>query len=175
MTHFFNGEITVDRVVSLILAIDSDESDTIDLYYSSEFGGDLNATEVLIDYVTNSVKDITLIGHGGLVSAGLDLFLRAICKKRLLPDAYGMVHMADIDVSLKGVTSKDAREMYLITDTKEYNKKWVKEREKFFTRKECSALRHGNDIYLNHNRLEEYVKSFSMVMTEDEETHKGIS
>lgn len=174
MTHFLNGEITTESVINLIIAIDADEAQEIDLYYSSEIGGELSAAEVLIDYLGNSIKDITLIGHWGLVSAGLDIFLRAVCGKRLLPDAYGMVHIADIDLSMKSLASKEPRELYLISDTKEYNKKWLQERKDFFTRKEWSALKHGKDLFLNHNRLEEYVKAFAIVMqeeTEKEETN----
>jgi len=165
MTHFFNGQIIQDNIVNLIIALDADEAQDVDLYFSST-GGELDVAEVLIDYLSNTVKDITLIGHWGIESAALDIYLRSVCKKRLLPDAYGLVHLADQDVSLMSVSRKDPKEMFLKRDVNSYNTKWLQDRRGFFTKKELYNIKHGKDVYLEHERLEEYVKAFGYELVE---------
>jgi len=174
MTHFFHGEITQDSVINLVIAIDSDEAQDVDLYFSSS-GGDLNMAEVLIDYFSNSIKNITLIGHWSIESAALEVFIRSICKKRLLPDAFGMVHLADRSLSLKSLTKKDPDEMFLVKDVEIYNRRWLQDRKGFFTRQEMSNIKKGIDVYLEHDRLEDYIKRFGYELLEDEEPHPPLS
>lgn len=175
MTQFFNGEINTDSVVGLILALESDEAQQIDLYFSSENGGCLPDAEVLIDYLSTSIKDITLIGHWCLVSAALAVYLRAVCKKRLLPDTYGMVHIADIDVSTKSIKNKDPWQTHLVSDVEAHNKTWLKERSDFFTRKEMVYLKGGGDLYLPHDRLVKYVDRFGLVLVEEPEKDEATA
>ena len=175
MTQFFNGEITSESVVNLILALEEDDAQQIDLYFSSEQGGCLADAEVLIDYLSTSIKDITLIGHWCLVSAALAIYLRAICKKRLLPDTYGMVHISDIDVSTKAIKNKDPWQTHLLSDLEAHNKMWLKERRGFFTRKEISYLKSGGDLYLPYDRLVKYVDRFGLVLVEEPEKDEATA
>ena len=165
-THFFQGEISQETIIPLISMIDEDEEDVIDLYFSSE-GGDMAMAEMFIDYLAVSPKDITLIGHWSLLSAALEIYCRAVCTKRLLGDAYGMVHLVDRSISLRDTADKNSMDYFLSTEASAVNKRWLDEHKSFFTRKEIDRMKHGGEVYLRHERPLEYVERFAYKIEND--------
>lgn len=166
-THFMHGELTQESVTSLISIIDKDEDINIDLYFSST-GGSIGMAEVLVDYIGNAVKDITLIAHWHIMSCALDVFTRSVCKKRVLDDAYGMVHLADRDASVRDLKDRTSQDSFLVDDLNRINKAWLKERQHFFTSSELAVIKKGGSIYLDHDRLLKYIDEFSYVLVEEE-------
>jgi hypothetical protein len=160
-TFFFNDQITHETVENLITEIEVCEDLDIDLYFCS-IGGDSSEANVLTHYITNSIKNIKLIAYWEIASSAVDVLLYSVCKKELLEDCWGAIHLFTREIGTRDMLDKASLDLFLAKELAVENRIFIDKYKPFLTRKEVAILKKGQTVLMNHERFVSFFNTFAI-------------
>lgn len=160
----FNEEFTQETITELIYNIEnlrqSESYKCLDLYFSSP-GGELHSMYRLIDYLNNlEGLDINLIVDGEIASAGFyTVFLLEDVNVIFNEACYGMIHLGDTYISVRGQLDKTAPKYSWDKFHKNHMNNMNNKFKNFIlelglTDKEKKHILCGKDLFLHKEKLE---------------------
>lgn len=152
-----------DFIEKLAKAInESNPEEVIEMYLHSN-GGSTAIKEAVTDIINANPEKFTLVGYEYLASSAFNLFIKAKCRKKLLPGTIGMYHLAtntlDFNDRMKPVYGIDEA---CIKRIKEFDHPSNLEFMKAcgFTAKETRQAIKGNDVFFQYERFLEIVNHY---------------
>lgn len=153
-------ELDSSAVDMLTLAYNSlPENETLILYINCQ-GGEIPASEAIIDMI-NMNKDITeLYGYGVLCSCAFEVFFKVECKKGLIGGVLGMYHQAIMDIQINEKTKSKEKidgckkkylKNYIYPNTIEFCKKLK------MSDQEIKEIKRGNDVWFEPERMYKFL------------------
>lgn len=151
-----SGEINYAMLETLLKAF---KGEHLHIYFSSPEGGLMDVAEAIIDFINTYKDKIEITFYGENFSAGMHIFLRTECKKKVVPSTTGMYHYSwkEITMSQKGV---------LVNEYDKFSFKEMKiskENDLAFLRttklseKEINGIIKGKDVYFSFNRMKDII------------------
>jgi hypothetical protein len=118
--------------------------------YLDSLGGSVMTKDMYLD-VIESIPDVEIIAMT-IFSSAFVLFKNVICKKRILPSSYWMIHMEAWDVRVweKWIARWDLEKFKL-----NYQKESELSDISFLTDDEKELYKEGRDVFLSNKRLKE--------------------
>jgi len=150
--HFYEKEIASKDVIDLISILDKEEDDYIDLYFCSP-GGCSSAAIMLIDYLNQHYESIILVPHFQIASAAFLVVMRTRCKKRFLPDVFGMIHLIGLEIDTRDMMDKASQDSFQHELLIKENKELLNELKDVLTEQELKSVENGKDVYLDYDRM----------------------
>lgn len=123
--------------------------------YLRSGGGKYSVMCAMLDIINNNPERFELVANDYIGSAAFILFFKANCKKRILPNTFGMHHQISIKVSLnengKAYYDEDIAELKRM----EFDKKESQEfnRRIGLTKKEMKMYNKDYDLHFQYDRL----------------------
>ena len=134
----------------------------ITIYLFSD-GGCNSVCNVLLNIIENDRDRFKLFGYELLSSSAFEFFVKAECKKELMPLTIGMIHQGFRTVSINdNLKPSDRFNKEIIEKTKRYAKN---DDENFIqklglTPKELREYKKGNDVYFQYDRFLEIIDNY---------------
>jgi len=128
--------------------------------YLASGGGSVSVARIMIDMINANQTNTILTGFNIIASAAFEILLSVKCKKQIVDDTIGMVHLYSWSVDFRDdAKPKDIFAEFQIKQLK----KSLKERLEFFkscrlTTPEIETLKTGQDLYLTTERLRQIIK-----------------
>ncbi len=131
-------------------------------FYFSSRGGSITAENIILDLIENTNTEVTMVVVGEVYSAGFSLFFKANCKREILPGTIGMMHSAQVDVTLNHHGNPTYHEGVAY-------KKMLQTEDKLFAKELCDVLgmtplqkkkvMRGDDVYFITEEMRKFLKN----------------
>ena len=161
---YLRGEITQDSVTDMMDRLSAVDYDTITIYITC-YGGDWNATQVLINYIETWFKSVDIIISGYCMSAAwrFALLLKNVDTITVLQGAYASDHTTAMNTGLI-YSHQTSPENHHETSSKIFKKDcdwWMElcKQEFGYTAKELKQLKAGSNVYFDKERMDSILKS----------------
>lgn len=131
-----------------------------DIYIDSG-GGLISVFYTIQDMINSCPTKCTLTAAGDIQSMAFDLFYHVKCKRTILPYAFGMYHLGNVEISIdeKGKPKEDSGKArfdnikLMKSDTIQFCKKIG------MNAKEIQQIQAGKDVYFQQDRLNHFLKN----------------
>ena len=161
MIVYLNGDIAQETIDKLAEALNKlGKNKTLKIYLNTN-GGDANIMEAILQVIDDNKDRVELIGSGFLFSAGFNIFFRATCKRRLVPDTVGMAHFiwTDAEIDQTG-RAKSAFGKFQLKEMKRSKKAYIEFfKELGLTSTEINDIKKGNEHYFTQERMKELLNN----------------
>lgn len=152
-TFIYNEYIAIEHLEKLMKSIEKTEDNEITIYFTSE-GGNVCDALTFIDWLNNSQKDITIVACYQITSSATLILFGANIKRRILRMAWGVIHLAETQLSIKALNRNDTYEVgrkgvhdkadeYMLNEYKRWG----------IPAHEIELIKKGEDVFLNSARL----------------------
>lgn len=155
---FIEGSITAataQKFLDLVNEVEASRDKEIIQIYLSTKGGEMVATELMLDVINERPTWFRIIAIGEIYSAGFIMFFMAKCDKALLPGTRGMMHLFRYHLSI--TTRKhgyDDEEKFILEHIKsdgDSQINWCKEIG--LIDEEIKVIESSEDLFLTYHRM----------------------
>lgn len=140
------------------------QPDEIISIYILSSGGTVAVMEAMLHVISLDPKRFNIVGYSELDSCGFEFYIRAQCKKYLIPGTIGMYHQTCTDICLndKGKPQYYDGEAYLKRKKKFFYPEMIKFMDQCeMTSKEIKRIKNGDDVYFQYDRFLEIEKAYT--------------
>lgn len=147
-----------NKIISAYNSLKDEEK--LEIYLNTE-GGDMEAAEVIIDFVNQHRDRTILIANGTIFSAGFYIFFRSNCERRIVTGTTGMCHLIRVSIEY----GEHDKPYYKIDKV---NKDWLLAQRQWtdrlckklgVTKEEIKKIDKGKEVYFNYKRLNELLEN----------------
>lgn len=149
------GEITNEAFIVILSGYNNlNEGEVLTIYLNSP-GGNVDAMNVVIDFINGHAEEIELIGNWELCSAAFDIYMKAKCNKRLLPNTIGMAHYssASVTVNENGELTDSYSEVKFDQLRSEKDRSLSFFRKLGLTASELKTIKAGKEQFFTYERM----------------------
>ena len=157
----YDQDFDSELLTKVTEAVNSPDEE-ITIYLFSD-GGCNSVCNVLLNIIENDRDRFKLFGYELLSSSAFEFFVKAECKKELMPLTIGMIHQGFRTVSINdNLKPSDRFNKEIIERTKRYAKN---DDENFIQKlglkpKELREYKKGNDVYFQYDRFIEIIDNY---------------
>lgn len=159
LLNLHNKRFDEEMLQSVISAVNT-ESANITVYLSSP-GGSQSVMEAMLDIVDNDAR-IEVVGYDSLQSSAFEFFVKAKCRKRLLPKTLGMIHQVcftvDLDERKKPYYEIDKAALDMLELQKKDSQEFL--RLLGLTHREEVNYNLNKNVYFHYDRFLEVVENY---------------
>lgn len=153
------GEINTELFDKFLKDFNRIDEDIV-IYLNSR-GGYISTQEAIVDLINRNKNRITIIGYCELYSSAFDIFFKSKCKKILIPNTTGMVHLGSIDIQInengRPLSIGDKFQLRQLKSTKIESLNYY--RDLGLNNTEVSKVARNMDVYLDYKRLVELLNN----------------
>lgn len=151
-----SGDVDYEMLNQLIKAINTlKQEETLNIYFTASSGGQVDVAEAIIDLVNENNDRVKITFYGEVFSAGMMIFFKSKCTKKLLPDTTGMYHYSWQAVNIsEGGKATDAYDIFALKEMKKSKLRTLQYLTTTkLTEKEIKQIKLGKDLYISHERM----------------------
>lgn len=159
---FHDQSFDKEMLEKFFTAVNSKEN-LITIYISSD-GGLVSILDSILHVINLDPKRFNIVGYDELCSCGFEFYIKANCKKELIPRCIGMYHQSTTSVSLndKGKATYYDGEAYLKRKQHFFYPELIKFMDQCeFTKKEKNRIKKGDDVYFQYDRFKEIENAYT--------------
>jgi ATP-dependent protease ClpP protease subunit len=149
-----SGDVNSRMLNKLVEAINErPENEKLSIYFTTP-GGLVSVSDAIID-VINTTKNIEMIFYGEIFSAGMIIFLKTKCKKRVLKEIAGMYHYCFQALTInEGGKPSGPYDSFIVKDMKESRTRTAEYlKTTKLTDKEITQIKAGKDVFFTYERM----------------------
>lgn len=157
MILHLSGDVNYEMLTTLTKATNAmKENDNLHIYFTTQ-GGLTDVAEAIIDHINKNKHLIGVTFYGEIFSAGMAIFLKTDCQKKILPDARGMYHFSWQELTIgEGGKPIDDYDIFCMKEMKKAKARTIEYlKTTGLTDKEIGLIKKGKDVYFPYERMTE--------------------